>query len=90
MELVIKGVRTLVKNGDRKSELDEGKLVVDLENKTLIYGKKKIELEGIEKEKSIHYLWVQVFSNDGNVTFSGNMLEYKRKKKQTKKSNSLL
>jgi len=90
MELVIKGARLLVKNGDRKSELTDGKLVVDLEKKAIVYGKKTISLEAVEKEKSIHYLWVQVFSTDGNITFSGNMLEYKRKKKAKKQSNSLL
>jgi len=90
MEITIKGVKAFVKSGDRKSELTDGKLVVDLENKCLIYGKKKIELEPVEKEKSLHFLWVQIFSSDGNTTLSGNMLAYKKKAKKKKQGSSLL
>lgn len=90
MELVIKGAKLLIKSGDRKSEITEGKLIVDLERKVIVYNKKQINLEAVEKEKSVHYLWAQIFSNDKNITFSGNMLAYKKKKKAKKQSNSLL
>lgn len=90
MEIIIKTTRVYLKSGDRKSEVNDGKVLIDLDKRVLKYNGKTIELDRIEKEKSFHYLWFQALSNDGDVTLSGNMIEYKRKAKAKKSTGNLI
>jgi len=81
------GNRIFLKSGDRSSELDEGKLVFN--EKGLKYEGKTVELEEVEKEKSIHLLYARMELENGLV-MQLNIFRPKRKKRASKKSSSLL
>lgn len=81
-----KGNKVFLKSGDKSSEVEEGKLTF---NGTLKFNGKQIELDEIEKEKSIHLLYARMELSDGLI-MQLNIFKPKRKKARIKKSSSLL
>lgn len=82
----VTGNKVFLKSGDRSSELDDGKLIVD--TKGLKYEGKKVSIEEVEKERSFSLLFARVELGDGSIV-QINWFRPKRKKK-AKRTSTLL
>ncbi len=93
MELIIKSIEKMfLKSGEKSSNVDKGKLIVDRDKLIYKNGKEiEIELEKVEKEKSFSLLYARLELGNGIVA-QLNVYELKRKEKknQRKKSSSLI
>ena len=91
MEFIVKDIKKgFIKSGEKSSNVDKGKLVIDGDKLVYKNGKEvEIELERVEKEKTINLLYARLETESGLV-IQINMYEPKRKKTKKKKTNSLI
>ncbi|RLC49268.1 MAG: hypothetical protein DRH57_00165 [Candidatus Cloacimonadota bacterium] len=93
MELIIKSIEKMfLKSGEKSSNVDKGKLIVDRDKLIYKNGKEiEVELERVEKEKSYSLLYARL-ELEGGIVAQLNVYELKRKEKknQRKKSSSLI
>ena len=92
MELIIKNIEKMfLKSGEKSSNVDKGKLIVDRDKLIYKNGKEiEVELERVEKEKSYSLLYARL-ELEGGIVVQINMFEPKaRPQKKKKKSNSLI